>query len=268
MGRIQEIAFLVFGQLAVGGAFLLLLPSLETVGLGFFRTNGMVFLVIVLLGLFLFPIPFSAMGFGGSSVVYLFFSLFALLLFIYNLRLWFRHPHHSRPLLWAATGAGVAAIVTSVGYYLPAAGAIRALSLLLYFLVSSVLLGAGVLAMLLGHGYLTRPSLSIVPLRQLARLFMWLVFVEGGVALLSLLVTSESERLRNALLLNTFEGLYLWIRLLIGIGGPMIIAPMILQTVKERATMSATGLLYIAMMMVIIGEIFSRFFLLVNVAFL
>ncbi len=122
--------------------------------------------------------------------------------------------------------------------------------------------------MLLGHSYLTRPSLSIVPLRHLAKLFMWLVFVEGGLALLNLLLTSRSERLRNALLLNTFEGLYLWIRLLIGIGGPMIIAPMILQTVKERATMSATGLLYIAMMMVIIGEIFSRFFLLVDVAFL
>lgn len=268
MGRIQEIAFLVFGQMAVGGAFLLSLPSLETVGLGFFRTNGLVFLLTLLLGLFLFPVSFSA-ELGWSGVILLCYSLFALLLFIYNLRLWFRHPHHSRPLLWGATGAGVVAILASVGYYLPAsAGPIRALSLSLYFLVSSLLLGAGVLAMLLGHSYLTRPSLSIVPLRNLAKLFMWFVFVEGGLALLNLLLTSESERLWNALLLNTFEGLYLWIRLLIGIGGPMIIAPMILQTVKERATMSATGLLYIAMMMVIIGEIFSRFFLLVDVGFL
>jgi protein NrfD len=268
MGRIQEIAFLVFGQLAVGGAFLLSLPSLETVGLGFFRTNGLVFLLTLLLGLFLFPIPFSA-ELGWSGMILFGDALFALLLFVYNLRLWFRHPHHSRPLLWAATGAGVVAILASVGYYLPpSAGPIRAVSLFLYFLISSLLLGAGVLAMLLGHSYLTRPSLSIVPLRNLAKLFMWLVFVEGGLALLNLLLTSESERLRNALLLNTFEGLYLWIRLLIGLGGPMIIAPMILQTVKERATMSATGLLYIAMMMVIIGEIFSRFFLLVDVGFL
>lgn len=259
---------MVFGQMAVGGAFLLSLPSLETVGLGFFRTNGLVFLLTLLLGLFLFPVSFSA-ELGWSGVVLLCYSLFALLLFIYNLRLWFRHPHHSRPLLWGATGVGVVAILASVGYYLPAsAGPIRVLSLSLYFLVSSLLLGAGVLAMLLGHSYLTRPSLSIVPLRNLAKLFMWFVFVEGGLALLNLLLTSESERLRDALLLNTFEGLYLWIRLLIGIGGPMIIAPMILQTVKERATMSATGLLYIAMMMVIIGEIFSRFFLLVDVGFL
>lgn len=269
---------MVFGQLAVGGTLLLLLPSLETVGIGFFRTNGLVFLTTVLLGIFLFPISFwwpidfsghSVEQFGWGGLLSILFFLFALVLFIYNLRLWFRHPHHSRPLLWTATGVGLLAVLSSVGYYLPSsAGSIRMISLGLYSLISSLLLGAGVLAMLLGHSYLTRPSLSIVPLRHLARIFMWLVFVEGGMALLSLLLSSEPERLWNALRLNSFEGLYLWIRLLIGIGGPMVVAPMVLQTVKERATMSATGLLYIAMMMVIVGEIFSRFFLLVDVAFL
>jgi hypothetical protein len=65
-------------------------------------------------------------------------------------------------------------------------------------------------------------------------------------------------------MLNSFEGLYLWIRFVTGILGPMILAPMIIKTVEERATMSATGLLYIAMLMVIIGALFSRFFLLVD----
>ena len=273
MGRIQEIAFLVFGQLAVGGVFLLSLPSLGTVGLGFFRTNGLVFLVTVLLGMLLFPVSTqegsTLFGFNGIRIVFLFFSLFALTLFVYNLRLWFRHPHHSRPLLLAASSFGMIAILASVGYYLPpSSGPIRAVSLSIYFITSSLLLGAGVLGMLLGHSYLTRPSLSIVPLRNLATLFMILIFIEAGLAIINLFVMAPFDRLRNALLLNTFEGLYLWIRLLIGIAGPLILAPMILQTVKERATMSATGLLYVAMMMVIIGEIFSRFFLLVDAAFL
>lgn len=274
MGRIQEIAFLVFGQLAVGGVFLLSLPSLETVGLGFFRTNGLVFLVTVLLGMALFPVsipesPAALFGFDWIRTIFLFFSLFSLTLFIYNLRLWFRHPHHSRPLLLTAASFGAIAILASVGYYLPRPfGPIRALSLSVYFITSSLLLGAGVLGMLLGHSYLTRPSLSIVPLRNLATLFMILVFVEAALAIANLLIMAPFDRLRNALLLNTFEGLYLWIRLLIGIVGPLILAPMILQTVKERATMSATGLFYVAMMMVIIGEIFSRFFLLVDAAFL
>lgn len=267
MSRIQEIAFLVFGQLSVGGVFLLSLPSLTTVGLGFFRTNGLVFLVSVSAGLLLFPLPFSLWHPPAAGCAVLFFSLFIVTLFVYNLRLWFRQPYHSRILLLTATALGVVAILATVRYYLPpAASLIRLSSLSIYFLNSGILLGAGVLGMLLGHSYLTRPSLSIVPLLHLARIFMVLVFVEGGLAVASL--AFPSPRLRNALLLNTIEGLYLWIRLLIGIAGPIILAPMILNTVKERATMSATGLLYIAMLMTIIGEIFSRFFLLVDIAIL
>lgn len=273
MGRIQEIAFLVFGQLAVGGIFLLSLPSLETAGLGFFRTNGIVFLLSILLGMSLFPIPLSewattSFQFNWPGLTFLFFFLFILLLFVYNLRLWFRNPHHSRPLLLSASLLGAFAILASVGHYLPqSSGVVRALSLSAQFLASSLLMGAGVLGMLLGHSYLTRPSLSIVPLRNLAKLFMVFVFLEAGLTLFGLTVLVPPQRLKNAIMMNTIEGLYLWIRLLIGIVGPVILAPMILQTVKERATMSATGLLYVAMMMVIIGAIFSRFFLLVDAAF-
>ncbi|MFQ5589065.1 MAG: hypothetical protein ACE5F7_09515 [Nitrospiria bacterium] len=274
MARIQEIVFLVFGQLAVGGVFLLSLPSLETVGLGFYRTNGLVFLLTILLGVALFPIEwtewtFLLAQFDLIALIFIFFAAFILILFVYNLRLWFRHPHHSRALLIAATVLGAVAILASALYYLPAlSGAGRMISLSLYFLISSLLLGAGVLAMLLGHSYLTRPGLSIVPLKNLVDIFMYLVFAESGIAILSLVLLSPTERLIDALLLNHFEGLYLWIRILIGIVGPVILAPMIVSTVKDRATMSATGLLYIAMMMVIIGEICSRFFLLVDASFL
>ncbi len=269
MSRIQEIAFLVFGPLSVGGVFLLSLPSLTTVGLGFFRTNGLVFLISVIAGLLLFPLPYSLWHPPAAGYAILFFSLFILILFIYNLRLWFRQPYHSRSLLLTAAALGVAAILATVRYYLPPAVSFtRLFSLSIYFLNSGLLLGSGVLGMLLGHSYLTRPSLSIVPLLHLTRIFMLLVFVEGGLAFANLIVAFPSPRLRDALLLNTIEGLYLWIRLLIGIVGPIILAPMILKTVHERATMSATGLLYIAMLMVMVGEIFSRFFLLMDIALL
>lgn len=250
------------------------LPSLETVGIGFYRTNGLVFLLTVILGILLFPIQWSEwprlfMEPSLISTMFIFFTAFILILFVYNLRLWFRHPHHSRILLIIATGLGAIAILASAVYYLPeASGIARMVSLSLYFLISSLLLGAGVLAMLLGHSYLTRPGLSIVPLKHLVKIFMILVFVEAAVALFSMLLLSPTERFVNALLLRNFEGLYLWIRLLIGMVGPLILAPMIVFTVRDRATMSATGLLYVAMMMVIIGEICSRFFLLVETNFL
>ncbi len=274
MSRIQEIIFLVFGQLAVGGVFLMALPVLDTVGIWFFRTNGLVFLITVILGLALFPVTWTdwaamLLEFDMIGAVFLLFVFFILLLFIYNLRLWFRHPHHSRTLLFAASLLGSIAIVMSAGYYLPEDRSFfRLFSLSVYFLNSSLLLGAGVLGMLLGHSYLTHADLSIVPLRKLAKLFMILVFVEAVFVLISLVIAAPTERLQNAFFIRSFEGLYLWIRILIGIVGPVILAPMIVQTVKERATMSATGLLYVAMMMVIIGEIFSRFFLLLDASFL
>ncbi len=274
MARIQEIVFLVFGQLAVGGVFLLSLPSLEAVGIGFYRTNGLVFLLTVVLGISLFPIEWPEwsslfLDLNLLGTTFIFFTAFIITLFIYNLRLWFRHPHHSRSLLITATLLGAVAISASAFYYLPeVSGAARRISLSLYFLVSSLLLGAGVLSMLLGHSYLLRPGLSIVPLRNLVKIFMILVFTEALIALLSMAFFSPTQRLLDALLLRNFEGLYLWIRLLIGMVGPLILAPMIVVTVKDRATMSATGLLYVAMMMVIIGEICSRFFLLVDANFL
>jgi len=257
MDRIQEILFLVLGPLAVGGTFLLSAPSLTSAGISFYRTNGIVFLVTALLGIFL--------GSPERSLPVFFFIAFIFILFFYNLRLWFRHPYSSRILLFAASAVGMIGFFIALGSFVsPLDAPLRFLFLALHASLQTLLLGAGVLAMLLGHRYLTEPTLSIVPLLFLSRIFMGLVFAEGGLALLNLILAAQSPQVQNAILLNSFEGLYLWIRVMTGILGPMILAPMIIKTVHERATMSATGLLYIAMLMVIIGALFSRFFLLVN----
>ena len=257
MDRIHEIMFLTLGALAVGGTFLLSAPQLTTAGLSFYRVNGTVFLVTALLGLFL--------GAPNASLSAIFFISFIVILFFYNLRLWFRHPHSSNPLLWISATMGIIAFLVALGGFIsPMDFPLRFTFLSLHTILQGLLLGAGTLAMLLGHTYLTQPTLSIVPLMFFSRIFMGLVFAEGGFALLNLLFAARLVQVQNAIMLNSFEGLYLWIRIVTGIIGPMILAPMIIKTVQERATMSATGLLYIAMLMVIIGALFSRFFLLVN----
>jgi protein NrfD len=261
MERIQIILLLVLGQMAIGGTALLALPSLATVGLSFYRTNGIVLGITLLLGYFIGGPIGSA---DWLHPFFIFLLLFAITLFIYNLRLWFRHPYSSAMLLWAATLLGIVSLFFIPFYIGQDISTLRRLWLFLYFVISSLLLGAGVLAMLLGHRYLTDPTLSIVPLHQLSRLFMGLVFLEGGLVIIHLIIAAPSSSIADALLLRTFEGLYLWIRLAIGIIGPMILAPMIMATVRERSTMSATGLLYVAMLMVIIGALFSHFFLLIN----
>jgi protein NrfD len=258
MDRIHEIIFLVLGSLSVGGTFLLPAPSLTTAGLSFYRVNGAVFWITALLGLFLGAPPTDGLPF-------IFFFCFVVVLFFYNLRLWFRHPHSSNLLLFVSAAVGMAGFFIALADFVsPANMPIRYAFFSLHTLLQSLLLGAGTLAMLLGHTYLTQPTLSIVPLMFFSRIFMGLVFAEGGFVITNLIFAAQSEQVQNAILLNSFEGLYLWIRVLTGILGPMILAPMIIKTVQERATMSATGLLYIAMLMVIIGALFSRFFLLVD----
>jgi len=262
MDRIQEISFLVLGQLAVGGTLLLALPSLKGGGFSFYRTNGLVLLITFLIG---FAISGRSWPMLFQTAPSFFHVGFAVTLFIYNLRLWFRHPHHSLVLIFGAALLGNVGLILSIFSYIPPeASFLLSLMAAIYSVVSGLLLGSGVLAMLLGHSYLTDPTRSMVPLRHFSQIFMGLVYVQGGFTLMNLMVSFSFERIVNAFLLNAFEGLYLWIRFSIGLIGPMVLAPMILKTVSERATMSATGLLYVAMLMVIIGALFSHFFLLVN----
>ena len=263
MSAIPAIVFLVLIPCAIGGAALLTLPVLEVAGLPLFRTNGLVFLIVGVIG-FAFA---DGAGIPRLSFPLVFCGLFLLLLFVYNLWLWLRHPHHSRPLLYAATAAGGATLLALAQFH---AGATPMQSALLFasFMSSGLLMGAGLLAMLLGHRYLTAPSLSMVPLDYLARIFLGSICVECGLTIINLFFSSDPARVDRALRLDTFEGVYLWAWILVGLASPLLLAAMIRQTVRERATMSATGLLYIAMLMVFIGEIFSRFFLLTGAVIL
>lgn len=270
MSRVVEVLFLVFGQLAAGGLALLCLADLKTVGIGFYRLMAFVFLIVLGIGLWAMPAEFRAVyDLSLAGAIPLLFFLFTGLVFLYNLYLWVDGAALGTPFLRATSAVGLLAVVLSALRYVdPIALPFRATVLAGSFLLSSLVLGAGVLGMLLGHSYLTRPALSLVPLKRLSSLFLRLVVAEAILSLFNLFAIPHNDRFWGALLLSNFEGLYLWIRLLIGIAGPVLLAWMVIQTVAERATMSATGLLYIAMVMVMVGEVFSRFFLLVDSLFI
>jgi|SRR5579863_2490091 len=276
MNRIIEILFLVAVQLAVGGMVLLALDELKAVGIGFFRLISLTFLFVMGIGLWAMPAVLrNRLDLSPTGLMPLFLFGFGALLVIYNLYLWVDGVGLGISFLQGTGTIGLVGILLSAMHYVdpiplePVSFGTRLRGLLLVgsFLVSTFVLGSGVLGMLLGHSYLTRPSLSLVPLKKLAKLFLNLIVLEAGLTLLNLLLVPHSNRFWQALLLNNFEGLYLWIRILIGIAAPMLLGWMVVQTVKERATMSATGLFYIAMLMVMVGEVFSRFFLLMDSRF-
>ena len=134
----------------------------------------------------------------------------------------------------------------------------------LSFLISSLLLGSVVDGMILGHSYLNIPALPTRFLMQFSILFLVSLLFQGSLTMFSILSGMRTDLVRSALFLQSFDGLFLWVRLAVGIIGPLILAVMILETVRIRSTQSATGLLYIAMLMVVAGEFFSKFFLFKN----
>ena len=118
-------------------------------------------------------------------------------------------------------------------------------------LASAALLGSSLTAMLLGHHYLTAPSMSIAPLRRFVRLM-------GVTLLLRALLAGYAGYLVTSLLSTprpaNFE-MFLGIRWLMGVAGVGLATWMTWQTVKIRSTQSATGILYIAMTLALFGEL-------------
>jgi hypothetical protein len=128
-------------------------------------------------------------------------------------------------------------------------------------LSSALLLGAVTVTMVLGHWYLVDTSLSIAPLRDGAR-FVSLAVAARWAAVAAALAFGGWEMLRIGraadVILST-NGLFFFFRSLMGLGAPLLLAFLIWQTVKIRSTQSATGLLYVLLVLVLFGELISSF---------
>lgn len=128
-------------------------------------------------------------------------------------------------------------------------------------LTSGLLLGAVTVTMVLGHWYLVDTSLSILPLRQGA-LWFWGAIIGRWLAVAAVLLSGGFQVLqvhRAADVIYSTNGLFFLFRGLMGLAAPLVLAGLVWQTVKIRSTQSATGLLYVALMLVLFGELVSHF---------
>ena len=126
---------------------------------------------------------------------------------------------------------------------------------------SSLLLGAVTVTMILGHWYLVDTRLSIAPLRDGALWFSIAVVLRWA-AVITVLGYGGWEVLRvsrAADFIFSTNGLFFVFRTLMGLAAPLLLSVLIWQTVKMRSTQSATGLLYVALILVLFGELVSQF---------
>ena len=177
--------------------------------------------------------------------------LFAVL---YNRAQHFAWRAARRPLLATALAAGIAAMVSA------SPSPERAL-ILSVALTSAVLLGAAFSAMVLGHWYLVVLDLPIVALRRLT------VLLAAGLAARALMVgvalfaVAGAFDAAAAVAVGRWDndGVFVWMRLLFGIAGPLSLIGFVWKTVEIRSTQSATGILYVQLFLVMSGELLATY---------
>ena len=114
-------------------------------------------------------------------------------------------------------------------------------------LSTAAVLGGAVTGMLLGHWYLTAPTMSIDPLKQLSLYF-------GAAVVLRLLVSTAGWFLAGQALHDGTHWTWFAMRWLAGILGPLAIAVMAVRILRYRNTQAATGVLFAGVILVFIGE--------------
>jgi hypothetical protein len=127
--------------------------------------------------------------------------------------------------------------------------------------MSSLLLGSVTVGMLIGHWYLIDTGQTLEPFIRIYKIFLISLAVQSGfslVSLLSLHVLGTDQSVMQLEKLWTDHSTLLITRIIIGYLGPLVLSWMIWRTLLIPHTMAATGLFYIALLGVFVGEILSR----------
>ena len=133
---------------------------------------------------------------------------------------------------------------------------------LLAFVVGGLVVGAVSMGMVLGHWYLVTPRLPERPLREMT---FFLLLAMGVQALLIIpALALPRDTIANAVDTPIIENPFFWMRVGGGLAFPMLLAWMAYDSSGVRAMQSATGLLYIAMALVLSGEVLAKGLLFVS----
>lgn len=258
---------LVFAQIAVGGFFCLSIPPFKEIDRGYYKSSGLVYLGLGFLAL----IGSSSLWLRGpraSGLDLLEIVLFAAFLASGAGYLWtlWSDAFVLRARLFAATWiSGIAALVVAAESFRPSGSSfIAAVLYPAYFIVSGLLLGSVSAGMLLGHWYLIDRNLSIEPFWRVFRFYVGCLAAQAallsfGALLLGL--AGGSATAESLMRLGRDHVALLAMRIAASPIGAGILAVMIWRTLLIPQTMAATGLFYIAILAVVVGEFLGRFIL-------
>lgn len=257
---------LFFYQIALGGLFGLAFTPFHELDRAFYKSTGGVLFVIAVLGfwgktnLYLRSIldSFSRIVAAETIAHFLFIAFFA----CYIVSLWGERQAFRAKSFAACILAGLAGLLLSAhSFYEAPIGSIETLVYPLSFFLSALLLGSVTVGMLIGHWYLIDTGQTLDPFVRIFKFFVISLAVQSGfslVAFLSLHFLGTDHSVVEVERLWTDHSTLLITRIVIGYLGPLILSWMIWRTLLIPHTMAATGLFYIALLGVFVGEILSR----------
>lgn len=235
--------YFVLIELVLGTALAMLLvePQLE-VGPGFLQFMGVSVMLTVVLTLWSAG-SLPATGLNGA----LFGALAASALYT----LFAFRPRRAPRLAAGAALAGTSGLALANGLlalgplgYPPAVTA--------SFAAAAVAMGASMTGMLLGHWYLVAPMLSSRPLIRLTVLFLGALLAQAAILFWLLGGTDVIARL------GTMAYLMVGMRAAFGIVFPLVMAAFVWYSCRIRAMRTATGILYLAVGCVVMGDITAK----------
>ncbi|HUF52523.1 MAG TPA: hypothetical protein VMR52_01965 [Dehalococcoidia bacterium] len=164
---------------------------------------------------------------------------------------------HRVPQLVLGAGACVAGLTAIAGLAAVIAEPTWGFGLVLASLaVAALVVGAVTQGMILGHWYLVTPRLPEQPFREMTGLLV-VVFAVQLVLLIPALALPHDE-VNTSVDTDILSNPFFYLRVGMGIAFPGMLAWMAWDSSGARAMMSATGLLYIAMALVLAGEVVGR----------
>lgn len=258
---------LVFCQFAVGGLFCLSIPPFHEIERGYYKSSAFVFVLLAVLALIGRVALWWEHG-GAAPGDLLEIALWAGFVACsggYMASLWGENVAWRARLFTASWMVGVVALVAFAESYRQAP--LLSLETLLFplsFVLSAMVLGGAISGMLLGHWYLIDLDLSLRPLEQVLAVYRGALWAQLGLMVLLLgslaLLGDAASQGAVARVLSEHQAL-LTARLVVSPLGAGVLAWMIGRTLRIPQTMAATGLFYIAVLAVLVGEMMGRFLL-------
>ena len=260
-------SFLIFFyQIALGGLFALAGTPFHEIERGFYKSTAGVLFIIALIGLWgksVYYLQSLEQHFSWTVGLEVFFHCAFILSFTcYMVSLWGeRQAFRARSFATSILTGVVGLALTTLSFHSSGILSIENVVYPATFLVSALLLGSVTVGMLIGHWYLIDTGQSLEPFIRIYKFFVATLILQCALlalAPLALYLLGNPQSLAGMERLWQRHSTLLVTRMMVGQIAPLILSWMIWRTLQIPHTMAATGLFYIALLGVFVGEILGR----------